>query len=118
MYCYQRLSLIQQFSLSVRPRSEDDGTVGSTDVISQLASDGLATVLVEYADTVVDNLQAIGDPGRLTDGDLICGARPQTSLDVTEAPQVVASHSTLNFIQGGQTNVFSKTTNTYINTRA
>ena len=64
-------------------------------------------------------LQAIGDSGQRTDdGDLICGGRPHTTLNVTEAHHVDASNST--FIQGGQTNVFSKTTNTvtYINTRA
>ena len=64
-------------------------------------------------------MQAIGDPGQRTDhGDLIYGSRPQTTLNVTEAHHVDASNST--FIQGNQTNVFSKTTNTvtYINTRA
>ena len=98
---------------SVMPRSEDDGVVG---VLSQLASDGLTTVLVEYADIFVDNPQAIRDPGQRTDdSDLIC---PQTTLNVTEAHHVDASHSTFIDIQGNQTNVFSKTTNTYINTRA
>jgi len=95
---------------SVRPRSEDDGTVGTNDVPSQLASDGLATVLAEYADTVADNLQMIADPGRRTDdGDLIC---PQIALNVTEAHNFDARHGNFNFIHGGQTNVFSKTTNT------
>ena len=64
--------------------------------------------------TAIDNLQAIGDPGQRTgDVDLI---RPQTTLNITEAHHVDASHGT--FIQGSQTNVFSKTTNTYIYTRA
>ena len=99
---------------SVTPRSEDDEAVGTSDVLSRLASDRLTTVLVEDADTVVHNAQAIRDPSQRTDdGDLIY---PQTTLNVTEAHNFDASHST--FIQGNQTNVFSKTTNTYINTRA
>ena len=103
---------------SVRPGSEDDGTVGTNDAPSQLASDGLATVLAEYADTVADNLQVIADPGQQTDDDgLIC---PQIALNVTEVHNFDARHGNFNFIHGGQTNVFSKTTNTvtYINARA
>ena len=97
---------------SVRPRSEDDKVVGTSDVLSQLVSDGLTT-LAEYANTVVDNSQAIRDPGQRTDdSDLIC---PQTTLNVREAHHVDASHSTFIDIQGNQTNVFAKT---YINTRA
>ena len=68
------------------------------------------------ADTVVDNSQAIKDPGQRTDdSDLIC---PQIALTVTEAHSFDARHSNFNFIEGGQTNIFSKTTNTYINIRA
>jgi len=113
MYNHQPISTALPLS-SVRPRSGDDEVVGSSDVLSQLASDGLTTILAEYADKVVDNSQAIRDPGQPTDdGDLIC---PQIALTVTEAHNFDARHGT--FIQGGQTNVFSKTTNTYINTRA
>ena len=103
---------------SDRPRSEDDGTDSTNDAPSQLASDGLATVFAEYADTVADNLQVIGGPGqRMDDGDLIC---PQIALNVTEAHNFDARHGNFNFIHGSQTNVFSKTTNTvtYINARA
>ena len=63
--------------------------------------------------------QAIGDPSQRTDdGDLIRGGRPQTTLNVAEAHHVDASHGT--FIQGDQTNVtvFSKTTTTFVDTRA
>ena len=81
---------------SVMPRSED----GSSDVLSELVSDGLTTVVADYADTVVDNPQAIRDPGRRADDSgLVC---PQTTLNVGEAHHVDASHST--FIQGNQTN--------------
>ena len=117
MYDYQRLSLFYNNGppSRVRPRFEDNGA-GTTDVLSQPASDGLPTVHADYVDTVVDNVQVIGDLGRPTDdGDLICGGRPRTTLNVTEAHHVDASNST--FIQG---NVFSQTTNTvtYINTGA
>jgi hypothetical protein len=44
--------------------------------------------------------------------DLISSGRLPTTLNLTEACHIDASHST--FIQGGQTNVFSKTSNTYI----
>jgi hypothetical protein len=44
---------------------------------------------------------------------LISGGRQQTNLNVT-ANHVDASHSTFMDFQGGQTNVFSNTNNTYI----